>query len=157
MSCERGFTIIELITTTAIVAILAVTAVSSYKLYQKDAYDAHAVSMIDDGALAIEAGINGMPNDTGMYVASSDASGNLQGNDVAKMMPGVSVSPDLRMWAMLDMGCAAGLVCPKNVMCCAEVVISAYHCKGSSSHVLLKWNDGRITRSSLAWPGGARC
>ena len=155
MGNERGFTLIELITTTAIIAILAATSVTAYHIYQKDAFDATANSVIREATVSLEAGINGMPNDGGNYWAWTDGSGSLQGNDLQRMMPGMKVSPQTRMWASLNMQCASGQICPADVMCCVEAAITAFHCKGDKAHHWFRFNNGTVVRATF--PGGGGC
>jgi len=55
MRNQRGFTLVELITITAIVGILATIAITQFNAYRIRAYDADAVSVIRAASIAQEA------------------------------------------------------------------------------------------------------
>ncbi|MCB0360936.1 MAG: type II secretion system protein [Bdellovibrionales bacterium] len=148
---ERGFTLIELMYSMMLMAILGAIALQSLARYRENAFDAHAVQLLRDVKVALQAGQSDLENGQDFFWAWTDGAGAIQGWRVDEFLPGVVTTADTRVDASYDGFCQAlaPVWCPGGGLCCAVEWATARHCDGELAHQYIRWSDGTMTTASF--------
>lgn len=161
LKSEKGFTLIELIMTSAIIAVLSTIAMREAAVYTEKSREAARAQMLREVQMAYEGGsAQKSAGTSASYWAWSDADGNVHGGgwdpqnpaasyDPEDFLPGLSVGKDMRLlWSNYDSSCQ------NSAWACAVFSAEVYHCDGKFSRMHQIMNNGWQLTVEWPWVGG---
>ncbi len=96
---ESGFTLVELLTTCAILAVLSALSVSAFRVYSREAEYTKAEATLNYARKAIVVGEEDVPAGFNSAYVSSGVDGEPLEGVLAQMLPGASASPSVKLSA----------------------------------------------------------
>ncbi len=121
ISSESGFTIIEVLVSSAIIVILAGLAVQAYVIYREDSYHTIAKQMMGNTRTALEAGKVDSESFVGVLQFVSTTPGEATEMDGETIVPGLTLPGDFSVQVIHNPNCA-------NPACVEDYVVTR-HCK----------------------------
>lgn len=121
LSSESGFTIIEVLVSSAIVVILAGLALQAYVIYREDSYHTIAKQMMGNTRTALEAGKVDSEAFAGVLQFVSTTPGEATEMDGETLVPGLVLPGDFSVQVIHNPDC--------NNPACVEDYVVTRHCK----------------------------
>ena len=148
---EQGFTIVELLISTAIISILGVMAISAFTLYKDNAEYSKAVSDLRNARTAAEVGLQEAEQAGATYAMTySVTTGGAVSGGLENILPGASTTPGVRVGAMVVGTCSSSSSAQSQV-------ITAVSCNSSRYTSWFRQCDGTEVQlhdqdaSALGW------
>ena len=137
-ACERGFTLLELLTVIGLIAVLSLLSLKAFQTYVSNAAYASVESTLNSAMVAAEASQsdpNNLPPALGWYF--QDTQGNITDSGAAQYLLGLKLPAKTMLSAFFDPECSG--------MGCLQDFVQVQHCRADQYAFWARWGDGFST------------